>query len=479
MAIIIGSSGDDVLFGTVLNDSISSLEGNDFIDAGDGDDEINPGTGSGNFIDGGDGIDTLNFAGLYPGDVAVSDRIIVLGADEVAFTPSGDFFTFTNIETVIGTDVEAARIADIFNLGGSFTTVYTGLGTDSIRVSSNAEFINTGVGSGDIIRGVAADYDGDTFEAYKSGDTIGLLGAVFTESDMTLTLGSGSAVLEIDTDQDGDTDVTINFIGDYSNGEFEVNIVGPSSFVHWKPYANEFIVGGEGFDIQRGGYGDDTYLGGGGNDSLSGFEGDDLLDGGTGSDTLFGERGNDILLGGDGDDFINPGQGHDYVDGGDGDDFIFLTPGSNSEQALDGPAMVIADAGVIVAGPGNITHFENVENFAGTLFDDTFIGGAEDWYYVGEAGDDTFRSGGGDETFNGGAGADTFIYSRNDGSDTVEDFEIGIDTFVVKGNVSVSNWYEDDVDNDGVLDTVFSMSNGETLTFLSISGITDSGDIFG
>jgi hypothetical protein len=72
----------------------------------------------------------------------------------------------------------------------------------------------------------------------------------------------------------------------------------------------------------------------------------------------------------------------------------------------------------------------------GTVFggggDDTLIGGNEDDILHGGQGDDLLNGGLGDNTLVGGAGADQFVLAVG-GTNMINDFEIGIDTFVLEG----------------------------------------------
>lgn len=75
--------------------------------------------------------------------------------------------------------------------------------------------------------------------------------------------------------------------------------------------ADDTLNGGSGDDILNGGAGSDTLIGGEGNDALHGGAGDDNILGGDGDDTLVGGGGNDDLTGGSGDDILNGGGGND------------------------------------------------------------------------------------------------------------------------------------------------------------------------
>ncbi|MGL4386412.1 MAG: calcium-binding protein [Snodgrassella alvi] len=59
---------------------------------------------------------------------------------------------------------------------------------------------------------------------------------------------------------------------------------------------NDILIGGSGYDNLDGNDGDDILDGGSGNDILNGGNGDDILIGGTGNDILFGGNGNDTYI---------------------------------------------------------------------------------------------------------------------------------------------------------------------------------------
>ena len=148
---------------------------------------------------------------------------------------------------------------------------------------------------------------------------------------------------------------------------------------------------------------DDTYtasntglvsggvLGGAGNDTLTGGNNADFIDGGADNDRLFGRGGDDDLRGGLGSDFMSGGMGDDQLLGDDGADKMF-------------------------GGAG----------------DDTLNGGRDQDTIRGGDGDDEINGGRLADVLRGGAGADTFLYtikqdSSTGASDTIQDFEVGID----------------------------------------------------
>ena len=128
-----------------------------------------------------------------------------------------------------------------------------------------------------------------------------------------------------------------------------------------------------------------------GNDTLTGGDNADFIDGGADNDRLFGRGGDDDLRGGLGSDFMSGGMGDDQLIGDDGADKMF---GGDGEDTLNGGR----DQDTIRGGDGN----------------------------------DEINGGRLADVLRGGAGADTFVYtvkqdSSTGASDTIQDFEVGID----------------------------------------------------
>jgi Ca2+-binding RTX toxin-like protein len=130
----------------------------------------------------------------------------------------------------------------------------------------------------------------------------------------------------------------------------------------------------------------DTLIGDSGNDFISARKASDSLDGGGGNDTIYGGRGLDTLTGGSGDDILFGGRGADSLDGGIGNDSLY-------------------------GGKG----------------DDTLLGGLGDDFLSGENGNDFLI---------GGSGSDRFLLTPSIGSDTVVDFEVGIDKFALDNSLT-------------------------------------------
>lgn len=144
--------------------------------------------------------------------------------------------------------------------------------------------------------------------------------------------------------------------------------------------------------------------------------------------TLMGTPGEDVLLGGDindriqalaGNDLVAGGLGNDMIWGGDGNDVL---RGDRNDRLAGG---TVGGDDIIYGGAGN-------DRIGGKAGNDTLFGDAGDDQIWGDDGDDLIRGGlGNDQIYGdnrqGGQGSDTFILAVGEGTDTIFDFEVGID----------------------------------------------------
>ncbi|MEM7720998.1 MAG: calcium-binding protein [Pseudomonadota bacterium] len=245
----------------------------------------------------------------------------------------------------------------------------------------------------------------------------------------------------------------------------------------------------EGADILTGTAGDDGISGLGGDDTLLGHDGGDTLSGGAGNDVLEGGAGDDVLNGGAGNDILTGGTGRDALFGDAGDDHLRVDQDDSMASGgvghdvlsladLDTGASVWSLDQVIELATG-IIDFSGIEAIEGTGFDDRFSIGTNDMDFFGMGGNDhfevfssghqtvsggdgndsfyvfgltsgDFQGGGGDDsffiwfgsgTYEGGAGddsfssfnhgTDTFLFSADEGDDTIWGFEVGVDRLVL------------------------------------------------
>jgi len=273
MADILGTSGDDNLFGTALDDVLIANGGNDFLSGGAGADEYRLTQGKGAqwiVIDdqGGDGaVDTITgLRGIYASaslgyqawasaERVGDDLIVTLPGMPSRFRKPGYGETTVEIR-----DHYAGDAVEYLEAGGV---------TYRLATDTNGSFEN------DIIAGTAF---GEIHEAYEGNDFV--------------DAGAGDDVVIAG---DGD-DVVLGRDG-----------------------ADE-IDGGAGNDYLYGGNGDDTIKGGSGNDWIETGEGNNTVKAGAGNDWVFSGAGDNVLKGGGGSDVLSGFDGNDKLIGGKGGD---------------------------------------------------------------------------------------------------------------------------------------------------------------
>jgi Ca2+-binding RTX toxin-like protein len=179
--------------------------------------------------------------------------------------------------------------------------------------------------------------------------------------------------LELLEGTNGDDFIYVSLLPNYLTTAYEINGLN----------GNDTIRAGGLDDLIRGGKGEDRIYAGAGDDYVQAGNHDDFVDGG---------HGDDLISGGAGNDFLKGGKGNDTLLGGGNDDFIYGVKGSSEAMGGDGSDTLIAN-----------------------------------------------MSKSGRHTLNGGADDDTFVFSSANAKKsaiiTVEDFEIGLDSFMV-GEVS-------------------------------------------
>jgi Ca2+-binding RTX toxin-like protein len=138
---------------------------------------------------------------------------------------------------------------------------------------------------------------------------------------------------------------------------------------------------------------------------LKGTNKADVLEGRDVHDEIWGYDGNDFIFGRGGDDWIRGGWGADMIDGGDGAFDISIYD--------DSPEGVIVDLalGRGTWGTANGDTLVNIEDLAGSSYNDTLIGNGVSNGLHGLDGDDRLMGGAGADRLTGGAGIDAADYS--------------------------------------------------------------------
>ena len=473
---ISATSGDDLLFGMNLADTISGLEGNDTIH----------GNGDADTLSGNDGADSiLGGAG---------DDFIEGNAD------SDKVFGDAGADTVYGNDGD-----DFVSGGDDNDVVYGGAGSDWVQGQSGA-FFNTGTNSVDIsgVTGVAQDtlyggagndlligsYGNDRLEGGADNDTYIGLGGVDTYvynigdgDDLIFDASLEESILEFGV---GITAADISFsrvsISGYVSNTLRIDVEGSGYIAMHNQFLNpaagittiNFADGSSlAPPINIAIYGTslvDRLEGGDDDNTLYGFEDDDSLFGNLGADSILGGAGNDWIDAGNASEYDNDtiigGTGNDTLDGGGGDDTYIYNLGDGNDILKDsfGNDVMLLGAGIVAADVllsrvnddliiqfpdgGSITvpdQFSNSELILTTLtFDDNstldlpasidIVGTANTDVLIGGDQDDTLIGGAGDDDLRGGYGNDTYVYNLGDGNDTItETNSIMADNTIVFG----------------------------------------------
>lgn len=337
--VIRGRGGDDHLIGFIFNDDLAGNGGNDLLEGGRGDDRLSGGYGVDTLL-GGHGHDLADFT-YSPGKVRVELRYMrVIG-------PVDD--DLDGIEGAVG-----SKFNDVLRGDDGDNTFEGGKGADGIY----------GFGGEDVI-------DGGSGNDWLNGGSM----------DDRIWGGTGS---------------------DHLLGE----------------QGSDLLVGGSEADELSGGDGDDDLDGGAGPDRLHGHNGDDLLLGGPGNDQLKGNEDVDLLLGQGGHDVLNGGSQIDaasfelakgpitaslarHFASGDGDDqldaFEALV-GSHSADKLTGDSK----ANILIGLSGSDALW------GGEGLDDLY-GDDDDDFLHGEANNDFLHGGAGFDRLNGGTHVDQCV----------------------------------------------------------------------
>lgn len=316
--------------------------------------------------------------------------------------------------------------------------------------------------------------------------------------------------------------------------------------------AADLIDGGDGDDQLRGGVGDDTLIGGNGDDFLRGGEGVDSYLGGDGvdrisfadvnatqaafadlrlgyaidgfgnyetftgveglglgtmfADTFYGDDGDNVFLVGGGD-WIETFSGNDsfqvydapaWLDGGDGVDSItgwgllrYVDTDADGvaeiEEMTEGVAVNLATH-TVLDGWGGAGQIFNVENVAGTDFEDQIVGDAVDNVLEGLGGVDVLRGGDGDDIIRGGDGDDLQIIGDagddrlyGDAGDDLLRGAGGVDSFDGGDGFDRVSFFSLDATQGVIADlrtqTIGNDGYGNTETMTSIEGL-GAGTIF-
>ncbi len=314
MAIIFGTTNDDVLIGDASDDTI---------DGGDGNDEIHGGAGN-NMIDGGAGDDRL-YAGYYF-DGSLGNNILIggLGNDFIVGGTGDDILDGGDgndtLQGLQGDDILDAGAGDDY-LGDTEgnNTLLGGDGNDQLVSGAGDDVLDGGAGDDVLLSGTGNDTI--RFGLGDGSDIVHNWGNVVSGTD-TYEFKAGVNPLDVIAERHPlGTDLVLHIAGtndrivieDYfSNPDIALNTqITFTDGTIWNAASIETAV----------------VLTTINHDRIVGTLADDIIDGGAGNDTIDAGAGNDTITGGAGNDTLTGGAGNDtFVFGlGDGCDVIFTS----------------------------------------------------------------------------------------------------------------------------------------------------------
>ena len=383
-----GGDGDDTITGSAGNDTVFGGRGNDVahLDASDDTFVWNPGDGS-DTVEGQAGNDTLLFNGANI-------------AENISISANGSRATLFRDIANITMDLNSVERIQLNTLGGIDTITVNDLTKTDVRQ------VALDLGSNGAPDGLA---DTVIINATSGDDAI-----IITNNNGVVTV-SGLA-----------TETTIT---------------------NFDPTIDHIVINGLGGDdiITASGLGTAMVL---------------TADGGAGDDVLIGSAGNDTLLGGAGDDVLNGGAGQDILDGGPGNNILIQSPIAappvngpvtpNTDGSINGTAgddviaLTRSASGVTVSGLGaplTIAHADGDKSpivIHGLGGNDAIVASglsAPGMQFILDGGDgnDVLHGGQGNDVLMGGAGSDRFEFSGINGTDTIADFQHGLDQIRITG----------------------------------------------
>ncbi|WP_158195846.1 M10 family metallopeptidase C-terminal domain-containing protein [Stappia indica] len=467
--LVLTGSGNINGTGNGQNNQITGNSGDNVLDGGNGWDVLIGGAGNDTFNDfgGGDRMEGGTGNDTYYVDNA-GDRIVELageGTDSVFSSISIELWRHSqHLE-----NVTLQGTGDLFAVGTVQANVMTGnSGNNALDGASGADTMIGGAGN-------------DIYYVDNVGDTVVELageGIDWVRSSVSFALNAHGQHIE-------------NLV---LTGSGNINGTGNGQ--------NNQITGNSGDNVLDGGNGWDVLIGGAGNDTFNDFGGGDRMEGGTGNDTYYVDNAGDrivelagegtdsvfssisielwrhsqhlenvtlqgtgdlfavgtvqanVMTGNSGNNALDGASGADTMIGGAGNDIYYVDNVGDTVVELAGEGIDWVRSSVsfalnahgqhienlVLTGSGNINGTGNGQNnqITGNSGDNVLDGGNGWDVLIGGAGNDTFNDWGGNDIFTGGTGADTFVFRTAGETDTITDFEAGIDT--IRIGVGASNF---------------------------------------
>lgn len=414
-----GTAGNDRLFGTDGNDVLEGLAGNDAIYGRAGADTMVGGTGD--------------------------DRFYVDDANDQTAERAGEGYdrTYTTVSATLGENIEAmhATGSDDITLTGNGlanwmdgntgdNTLLGGDGNDRLRGRDGDDVLD-GQGGNDILEGGAG---ADIFRIGRDGGVDQILDFQLGADRIDLTgTGASPSALSISDSAQG---ARIHYDGsDYGNVVIVKGVyardLGTSDFIHDADIASLVVEGSSGNDVFDG-RGEAT-----------------VLIGGAGDDRFYVDGPDDEIIEGFGEGYDRVYAAGDYTLG---DNIEAISANGTGGRALTGNEL----ANWVTGGAGN----------------DALMGAGGNDRVQGRDGNDLIQGGTGNDILAGGAGIDIFRFGRGDGSDVIQDFELGTDLIAISGGMSMSRLHIYDSANGAVVR--YDAMNGGDVSLVVLNGVNAS-----
>ena len=437
---IVGNSGNNTLDGGDGNDLLYASGGTDTLKGGKGNDWLY-GNGSITTMQGGDDHDTY----IIDGNDTVIETATGGGGDEVlaymTYTLTANVERLTLLEggayNGTGNDLDN----NIFG-NGSSNKLTGGLGNDLLDGRGGIDEMIGGIGI-------------DSYYVDNSADVVTELageGADYVYTTANYTLSANVENMNL---------LGSSAINGTGNGESNILTGNSAANVLTGHGSMDWLYGGGDNDTLDGGAGVDLLYGEAGNDMLIGGLEGDLLDGGIGADTMAGGAGNDTYVVDDAGDVVieNAGDGlGDVVQssityflnlnlniegltltgnanidgiGNVSANTMFGNTGNNTLVGYGGADQIYGGAGIDTAsytaseaavtvnlatnfnsgGDAEGDYLQEIENVAGSAFNDHLTGNSGNNQLSGLGGADILSGGLGLDILQGGTEADTFVFA--------------------------------------------------------------------
>jgi Ca2+-binding RTX toxin-like protein len=479
-----GTRFDDSITGNSVANLLIGAEGNDSLSGGSGDDTLMPGLGD-DVVNGGSGYDTVDYSdvnhAIYVSlDIAAAQSTgaghdTLISIERVVGSAYNDVLGGNSLNNILYGMGGADRLSggagnDVLDGGTGADRMTGGLGNDTFYIdhASDLVFENAGEGTDTAIVTIpmscalSANIENLTFTAagpelddgWEDAQPDQVLQLIGNASNNILTASDGANLLDGGAGADrmsggkGEDhyivdnihDVVIEYAdpGDgpydtvdtvYSSVTYTISnyyvenltLTGTANINGTGNGADNLIMGNDGANTLKGGWGYDQLYGGDGNDTLDGGAEVDMMAGGTGNDIYIVDNVDDQVTEG-------PGEGSDTIKAS-----VSYQIGYEVENLqLTGSANI---NGYGNFGDDVITGNSGANYLSGSYGNDKLYGNAGNDVIDGGDGNDAIYGGSGADVLTGGTGADNFYFANGEfGGSSVATCDIIDDFSHVQGD---------------------------------------------